>query len=253
MKFSLSIIFAFALASRTKADEEIGLCCLCDSCGPPVSGRATLAVDSQGTTCQQLVIDMADPTNIQQGNQLCRQLQGQWYDHCCNPNHTPSIIAQNPTVSEGASYPSGPYSSCNLCENGQYPSLDQTLVAVLDFPNVNTCKELYWWAKQGNFEDRMCRPIQNYFAEPCGCGSSSSSNQGGTSSGSPYQGGTSSGSNYNTGGGAPDQSTGNTNQGSTSTSPDKKVAPDESKEDKLYSETDRGTIRRTKRRLKGSE
>lgn len=243
MRVSLSIIFA--LMSQTLADETIGLCCLCDSCGPPLSGRATLAVDSQGTTCQQLVIDMADPSNsIQQGNGLCRQLQGQWYDHCCNPHHTPATIAQAPTASLGSSYPSGPYSTCDLCNNGQYPGLDQTLVAVLDYPNINTCKELYWWTKQGNFEERMCRPIQNYFAEPCGCGLSGSTNN---------QEGTSSSNNYSTGGGAPDQITGSTNHGSTSTNPDKKIAPEVSKDTKLYSETDRGTIRRTKRRLKGSE
>lgn len=251
MRTVVSMIFFIALLSVAQADQDIGLCCLCDSCGPPVTGREMLAVDSQGTTCQQLAIDMADPTNsMQQGNSLCRQMQGQWYNHCCNPRHIPSQIAQAPTASAGSSYPSGPYATCDLCTNQQYPSLDQTLVAVLDFPSINTCKELYWWAKQGNFEERMCRPIQNYFAGPCGCGSPNSNNQGSSNS---NQGGSNSSNNFNIGGGAPDQNVGNTNQGSTTSNPQKKTAPEESKETKLYAETDRGTIRRTKRRLKGSK
>lgn len=271
MRTSLSIIISFALVSLALADEEIGLCCLCDSCGPPLSGREMLAIDSQGTTCQQLVIDMADPTNsIQQGNQMCRQLKSQWYNHCCNPSHIPSQIAQAPTVSAGVNYPSGPYPSCDLCINGQYPSQDLTMVAVLDYPNVNTCKELYWWAKQGNFEDRLCKPIQNYFSGPCGCESSGSSNSGGTNydqgtvnsnpGGTNYNqgvinnnpGGTNSNYDYNIGGGAPDQNLGNINQGTSVGEPYKKYTPEETKDTKLFTETDRGTIRRTKRRLKGS-
>ena len=234
------------------ADDTIGLCCLCSGCSAPLTDRALLAVDSQGTTCQDMSLDMADPSgNAQQGSGICRQLQTQHYDHCCNPNHTPSQIAQATTVSPGAEYPTGNYESCNLCKNGQYPGLDQTLVAVLDHPNVNTCKELYWMTQKGNFESRMCAPIQNYFEGPCGCTIAGSN----ANSGSSYSSGgsTSSGNNFSTGGGAPDQSTGSSNQGSSYTNPEKKVVEESKDEDKLYAETDRGTIRRTKRRLKGSE
>ena len=235
MKITLGLLTSLivSLASTVAADEDIGLCCLCDSCGPALSGRSNLAVNNQGYTCQKLIIDMADPTNsIKQGNAACRQLQGRWYDHCCNPSHKPTTIAQSPTVSPGNQYPKGKYSKCDLCLDGSYPSMDKTLVAVLDFPNVNTCKELYWWARNGNFEDRMCRPIQNYFKEPCGC------NNGGQSGGS-------------TGGGAPDNNYGNP---STGANPPKKTIPKEAKDTtKMFSENNnRGGLGR-KRRVKGTQ
>lgn len=256
--FCLLTTLIISLVLRTQADETIGLCCLCGGCAAPLAERALLAVDSSGTTCQQMSLNMADPSgNAKQGSGICRQLQSKWYDHCCNPSHTPTKIAQTTTVSPGAEYPSGNYESCGLCKNGQYPALDQTLVAVLDHPDVNTCKELYWYTKKGNFESRMCAPIQNYFEGPCGCKISGSNGNSGSSNGSTasFNGssGSSSTSSGSTGGGAPDQSTGSYNQGSTSTNPAKKIVEESKEEDKLYAETDRGTIRRTKRRLKGSE
>ncbi|GAX27918.1 hypothetical protein FisN_21Hh268 [Fistulifera solaris] len=240
MKTSLGLLTTLIVshAAFSAADETIGLCCLCDSCGPALSGRANLAVDNKGYTCQKLIIDMADPTNsIKQGNAACRQLQGRWYDHCCNPSHKPTAIAQSPVPSPATNYPRGSYSKCDLCRDGSYPSLDKTLVAVLNFPNVNTCKELYWWARNGNFEDRMCRPIQNYFNDPCGCGKGSSSgNSGG-----------------NTGGGAPDNNFGGSNP-STGGTPPKKTMPKVVKDtNKMYTENNRRGGLGRKRRVKGTQ
>lgn len=242
MKTNLGLITTLivSFASIVAADENIGLCCLCDSCGPAVTGRANLAVDSQGYTCQELIIDMADTSNdIKQGNSKCRQLKSRWYNHCCNPSHKPSTIAQSPTASPGNQYPKGNYPKCDLCQNGSYPSLDKTLVAVLDYPNVNTCKELYWWTRNGNFEERMCRPIQNYFKGPCGCGNGSS-NSGGQSGGS-------------TGGGAPDTNYGNPSTGGNG-NPPKKTMPKEAKDTtKMFSENNnRGGLGR-KLRIKGAQ
>lgn len=229
----LTTLFA-SIASIVAADEAIGLCCLCDSCGPPLSGRANLAVDDKGYTCQKLIIDMADPSNsIKQGNSACRQLQGRWYDHCCNPSHRPVPIAQSPTPSPGSRYPKGQYAQCDLCRNGRYPSSENTLVAVLDYPNVGTCKDLYWWARNGNFQERMCRPIQNYFNGPCGCGS-----------------GTSSGGSPSTGGGAPDTNTGS--NPAISGSPPKKIIPKEKDATKMFEDRKRGGLAR-KRRVKGTQ
>ncbi|GAX26953.1 hypothetical protein FisN_9Lh257 [Fistulifera solaris] len=44
-----------------------------------------------------------------------------------------------------------------------------SLTAVATIPGTPTCGDLYWIAKNGNLEERMCRPMQNYFATPCGC------------------------------------------------------------------------------------
>jgi hypothetical protein len=240
MKFSIALAHTLLsmFISVAVASEEYGLCCLCDGCGQAVSGRGNLAVNNQGYTCTKLILDMADTDNdIKQGNGACNTLKSRWYDHCCNANHNPAVIAQAPTSSPGDAYPQGPNSWCDLCANGNYPSKATTVVAVLDYPLVSTCRDLYWRAQKGYFEDRICRPLRNYYVTPCGCNvDTSSGNNGGGSSSS---GG---------GGGAP--STGGSTTGNV---PDKKsdVADAAKDASKMYGEEVRGNLNRD-RVLKGS-
>jgi hypothetical protein len=186
MKLSTALARTLLLVlfiSVAVANEKIGLCCLCDGCGQAVSGRGNLAVNNQGYTCTKLILDMADTDNdIKQGNGACNTLKSRWYDHCCNANHNPAVIAQAPTSSPGDAYPQGPNSWCDLCANGNFPAKPTTIVAVLDYPLVSTCRDLYWRAQKGYFEDRICRPLRNYYATSCGCnvseGSSAASSGG---------------------------------------------------------------------------
>jgi hypothetical protein len=231
----LSVFISVAVAN-----EDYGLCCLCSGCSPAVSGRGNLAVNDQGYTCSKLILDMADTSNsILQGNAACNSLKGRWYNHCCNPNHNPAVIAQAPTTSPGAAYSQGPNSWCDLCANKNFPGNPTTVVAVLDHPLVSTCRDLYWRAQKGYFEDRICRPLRNFYAIPCGCnvdtsGNNGSSNGGGNSGGS---------------GGAPN--TGGSS-GTTNGVPDKKEAIVDASKDlsKLYGEVQRGNLKRD-RGLKG--
>jgi hypothetical protein len=245
MKFAsaLACTLLSVFISVAVANEDYGLCCLCNGCSPAVSGRGNLAVDDQGYTCTKLILDMADSTNdIRQGNAACISLKGRWYNHCCNPNHSPAVIAQAPTSSPGDAYSQGPNSWCDLCANGKFPGKPTTVIAVLDHPLVSTCRDLYWRAQKGYFEDRLCLPLRNYYVTPCGCNDDTTST-GGSSNG----GGSSSG-------GAPVDTGGSSSStGSTNGTPDKKDAVADASKDasKMYGEEARGNLNR-QRGLKGS-
>lgn len=240
----LTSILLTLLVSLIAADQDIGLCCLCDKCNSPLQSRLTLAVDSRGYTCNALALDMADTANhIRVGNAACRQLKAQHYDRCCNPRHNPTPIAQGPTVSPGASFPRGPFSPCNLCANGQRPANPGTVVAVLNYPDVKSCIGLYWAGLNGYFEDRICRPLRNFYEVPCGCNVAPGNNGGAA----PVQV-------ISVGGSTPQTGTGNNNSG-TAGVPTKKVVPgvDTKSQTKMSnSDNNRGGINRFRSRvLKG--
>lgn len=179
-------VFVLLALHAVKGDDAIGLCCLCGGCKPPV--RFNELVDAVGTTCGRLANQMADPSNdSKQGNGSCKNLQNLHFDRCCNPNFDPPPIAQAPTSSPGSKIDYGPYAPCNLCIDGSLPTNPNTMTAVAGIPGTPTCRDLYWITKKGHIEERMCRPLQNYFQGPCGC---------------VISGG---GGNNNGGGGAPDQ------------------------------------------------
>lgn len=178
----LAVAFAFKVLSTSGVDTT-NFCCLCEGCSSPLEHRLRLAVNTQGYTCNALAMDVADPSNtIRAGNAACAQLQNQWRNHCCNSFYVPVAIPQGPTQSPGARYPRGPHSSCQICPNGNIPVNRNTVVAVLNYPQVNTCIGLHWAALNGHFEDRLCRPLRNFFENPCGCNNgNASTNTGGNS------------------------------------------------------------------------
>jgi hypothetical protein len=236
MKFSTTLARTLLLMfiSVAVAEEDFGLCCLCDGCSPAVSGRGDLAVNNQGYTCTELILDMADTNNnILQGNAACNALKGKWYNHCCNPNHNPVVIHQEPTKSPGDKYPQGPNGWCDLCAAGNFPGNPTTIIAVLDYPLVSTCRDLHWRAQKGYFEDRLCRPLRNFYVTPCGCNVGSSGGIGGA----PEKGGSS-----------------GSGSGSSGVLPEEVVIVDESKDaSKMHGEVKRGNLGRDRQRaLKGS-
>lgn len=216
------------------SDERIGLCCLCQGCAQPLIPRGNIFVDSRGTTCNALALEMADPSNhIRQGNPACMQLKAWHYDRCCNPNHHPTPILQEPTTSPGNAYPQGPFQPCDLCRDGSFPRNPTTITAILGMPGNPSCRDLYWLALRGNIEDRICRPMQNYYEVPCGCIADSGGNNGG---------------------GAPDPSTPMPTSNKQLPWPPKKQIPPQASKDSTKisnSEGQRGNLHR--RYLKGSQ
>lgn len=163
-----TFLLLLAVIATVSADQDLGFCCLCDKCDMPV--RTSHPVDSKGYTCAALMLDMADPTNhIRAGNGICRQLQSQHRNRCCNRNYNPPSIPQTDVPKPGSEYGYGNSKSCNLCPNGRYPGKPFTRVAVLNYGGISTCKDLYWWLKNGKVEDRMCGPTSYMLGPACGC------------------------------------------------------------------------------------
>ena len=265
----LLALFLFATTS-VSADEDIGLCCLCDSCALPIRSRADVNVDDKGTTCDDLALQMADPTNgSKQGNGQCKVLKNRHYDRCCNPKYNPLEIVQAPTPAPGSEYPSGNEPVCHLCHDASYPKKQFTTVAVLQNPEAKTCKDLYWLGLRGMIEDRVCNPMQDYYDIFCGCnargktqntgkdnvGGNDGGENGGDDGGDDNQDAADNGFDDGTNGGAaPDNKiTIVTPQPTPAPSIDPPKKTDFAEEDdktKLYNEDDRGNLDR-KRRLGG--
>jgi len=178
------LLIALFLAAPPSANAQ-EFCCLCEGCAFPLSERLDLPVSTDGTTCTQLTIQLADPDNTSvPGSRDCQNWQNRARNRCCNPNHTPDAIAVTPRPpSGGDKYGNGPHASCDICKDGEFPERPGTVVAILDgdeqIPNVNSCRDLYWYAKKGNLEERMCRPTRNYFDSRCCPGGGGSSGGGG--------------------------------------------------------------------------
>jgi hypothetical protein len=175
-----------ALAALVAADEEIGLCCLCDGCNGPASGRGDLAVSTNGLTCNQLVLTMADPTEHQQGSSSCKTLKSEYYNHCCNEGYSPVSYQAATIGSPGDKFSQGSNPVCTLCHNGKYPEEEYTITAVLGFSGNPTCADLYWMGLKGQITDQMCAPLQDYMDRPCGCWNTTPNPNKATSSTSYY-------------------------------------------------------------------
>lgn len=112
--FIMFSIIVSMIISVARSDENIGLCCLCNACKPAY--RMDFFIDDHGTTCRELALEMADPSNSsKQGNTVCRKLQSQHRQTCCDPNYNPVEIPQAPVAGEKNPYSTGKYNTCYLC------------------------------------------------------------------------------------------------------------------------------------------
>lgn len=148
------------------ADESIGLCCLCEGCGPPV--RDTLYVDDKGKTCNELGLELADPSNgSKPGNDACLESIRRHRRRCCDPGFTPLEIVQSPTTSPKM----GVEPLCHICKDGSFPKLPYSQIVTLPrfIDGVKTCEELYEMGKYGFIPDQICKPLVKFAEVPCGC------------------------------------------------------------------------------------
>jgi hypothetical protein len=160
-----------SLATRATADYWDQLCCLCDECDFPASGRENLNVDQFGTTCYDQLLDMADTENgSTNGSAECAKQINLHRDRCCNSNFVPIDIAVAPTPAPVVNLPYGDEPLCDLCHDGTFPGLPRTVTAVLYIDGNPTCELLYYMGLHGLIEGHLCNPIQDYLAEGCGCG-----------------------------------------------------------------------------------
>ena len=159
------------LVAQAVADEELGLCCLCEQCYLPVSGRGSRFVDESGLTCDVLLLEMADPTNESTaGSSTCRSLQNSFRRACCDSTYKSPEVAQAPTPAPRINLPQGTEPLCDLCEDGAFPGRPRSVTAVLYIGGNPTCELLYYMGLYGLIEDRLCNPMQDALEKGCGCG-----------------------------------------------------------------------------------
>jgi hypothetical protein len=189
----LTLFLAIDVASASSAED---FCCLCgDSCDPPKNGNTFVA---QGKTCNSLSIEMANPWvsivprlfasvppslylltliiahNEQQngstkGSGACISLQNQHKYKCCTQSGAVSVYQQPKAAPQVPSYiKTGGEPTCHLCISQQYPGKPDTVTATL-FIGTYKCSELYWMGRKHSIPDRMCNPLQDFYAGACGC------------------------------------------------------------------------------------
>jgi hypothetical protein len=168
------IVLLCAVAiSRTYTVSAEGiddLCCLCDECNFPASGRDNLNVDQFGSTCYDKLLDMADTENAStNGSGECQKQIALHRRRCCDASYNPIEIAIAPTPAPVINLPYGNEPYCDLCPDGRFPGIPKTVTAVLYIPGNPTCEILYYMGRRGLIEDRLCNPTQDYLEEACGC------------------------------------------------------------------------------------
>jgi hypothetical protein len=167
------VLFFTVVISRTytvSAESIDELCCLCDECYFPASGRDNLNVDEFGTTCYEQLLSMTDPENSStNGSSECTKQIALHRRRCCDSSFNPIDIAIAPTPAPVVSIPFGSEPYCDLCTDGRFPGSPKAVTAVLYIPGNPTCEVLYYMGQRGLIEDRLCNPMQDYLEEGCGC------------------------------------------------------------------------------------
>ena len=171
----LSLLLLQLLCSSYYVDaaaDDIPLCCLCDDCKSALSGRNHMPVRTDGTTCDDIILELADPTNDSTWrSDTCSRERALYYDRCCNPYHCPepiTVVTQEDEQKYDTYKDNHP--PCQICgKSGKFPQRPKTITASLNLPGNPTCEDLYWIGKVGGISDQYCKPMQHFFKEPCGC------------------------------------------------------------------------------------
>jgi hypothetical protein len=174
LNVSIWIVLFFTVATSriytVSAEGLDELCCLCDECSSPASGRDNLNVDQFGTTCYDQLLSMADTDNAStNGSGECTKQIALHRRRCCDSSYSPIEIVIAPTPAPVINLPYGSEPYCNLCPDGRFPGIPKTVTAVLYIPGNPTCEILYYMGRRGLIEDRLCNPMQDYLEEACGC------------------------------------------------------------------------------------
>lgn len=125
-----------------------------------------------GDTCNDLALDLADPTNEStMGNVVCLEQIHRFRPRCCDPLHIPLEIVQAPTPAPHFGMEEGNEPICNICLDGSYPTQPYAVVVTFDrfVKGQKTCDELYRIGLTGNISDQICNPMVNFAKRPCGC------------------------------------------------------------------------------------
>lgn len=197
---SLVLLLSFTLSRGQE-------CCPCGSTDaecfiPFTKGRTDVRVDGPyGSTCTSILSSLKDYDN---NPSACRaNILDSTYERCCGdsePDPNDYVwLAEIPTEAPGSDVgetaclldPSRCGNDvCDLCwRTKEFPQKWATVTASLYIPGNPTCRDLYYLGRAGAIPNRICRPLQDYYEDPCGCptkggsgGGSSNPSVGGSSS-----------------------------------------------------------------------
>lgn len=123
-------------------------------------------VDPTGTTCIQKAITMA--SDYVPASRGCQAQIAAYREMCCGDSK-PDEVVQIPTGPPSYSGPTGDYSKCDICYNGDYPGNTAMVITML-YIGTGSCKQFYDAGQAGLIQDYMCQSLQYFAYEPCGCG-----------------------------------------------------------------------------------
>ena len=154
--------------SQPSGNSRGNFCCLCDNCQDIVNGRDNWYLNANGLTCSLAYNLLADNQSQLRRSNSCSALQGQYQSKCCNPNHQWQPVPQAPVPAPTINLKPGNWPKCQLCSNNAYPSKGHNFIAVL-YHGTRTCRELHDEGQTGNIEDKLCKPLQMFAFDVCGC------------------------------------------------------------------------------------
>jgi len=148
------------------------LCLLCEN-GVAGLQYPYAVIQHDGTTCVELAMDLATSDYPSDSEGCIQNLQG-WRQICCGDDRPIDVEITEPRVFD--QYPDidsietiGPYQTCDLCRDGDYPSVSSMVLTML-YIGSGTCPQ-YWKAgQQGLIPTHLCDPLRYFAYEPCGCG-----------------------------------------------------------------------------------
>ena len=162
----------------TIASCQAQICKLCGSTPVPPLARHDTFVNSFGYTC----IDKAgEAMGLPDGSNACSNIKKRYQQMCCDLSVEPPVFEQTMDKiehEEGNMFARGPHPPCHICpiikdgrvHKGKYPGDPNHKAAILgETTPVQNCRGLFWFGRLGNVEERLCRPMQNYYKVPCAC------------------------------------------------------------------------------------
>lgn len=138
----------------------------CSLCLKGLNGlrNPRLNIDEHGKNCAMLAIEIFPLKNNSAGcwNNIIRHR----YNCCVNPNPTsvPQIDKPVPKF-QGKR---GPYDTCDLCHNKNYPRNTAMVINML-YLGADSCARYYLYGEGGLIPNHLCQTLQYFAFEPCGC------------------------------------------------------------------------------------
>ena len=124
--------------------------------------RPHYVVDPIGTQCAEVAGHIAKSPHCE-GDAL------RYRAACCGAAE-PDPIPQMPTKAPGSNIQNnGPYKTCSICRNGNYPSKISVINILYSGLDAGSCTQYFEAGLLGLIPTQLCDTLQFFAFEPCGC------------------------------------------------------------------------------------